>query len=256
MLRTIELSAPAEDNGPVPEPIIVLRNVTKVFGAQGRTQALADVSVQILPGQFVAVTGPSGSGKSTLLHVIGAIEKPTSGDVVVDGVTIAGLGERDLAHYRLVQVGFIFQAFHLIPSLTVAANVALPGLLRGGAPRRVWQRVHALLDAVSLSAQQDRLPHELSGGQQQRAAIARALVNDPPLILADEPTGNLDTATGDQVLDLLERLHREGKTLLLVTHDDAIARRAEQEIRIRDGRIESMESRDAEGGPQAASPWR
>jgi putative ABC transport system ATP-binding protein len=255
MLTAVEVSAPADDNVAVPPPFVVLRAVTKVFGSQGRTQALRGITLEIPKGRFIAITGPSGSGKSTLLHVIGAIEKATSGDVIVGDENLVALSENALARYRLVQVGFIFQAFHLIPSLTVAANVALPALLRGGPPRQVWARVAALLDSVGMSAQRDRLPHELSGGQQQRTAIARALVNDPPLILADEPTGNLDTATGEQVVELLQQLHTEGKTLLLVTHDAAIAARAEQEIRIRDGAIEPIEGHDTDLRTQAAGPW-
>jgi putative ABC transport system ATP-binding protein len=217
------------------------RAVTKVFpqGAD-RLNAVADVSFELEAGSFTAVTGPSGSGKSTLLHLLGGIEQLTSGEIWIGGLGLHALGDAALARYRLRQVGFIFQAFHLIPNLTIFNNVALPGLLAGASGPELNGRVHELLARVGIEGKGDRLPHELSGGQQQRAAIARALINDPALILADEPTGNLDSASGEAVLELLGELHDRGKSLIMVTHDAGIASSAQKQLRLRDGRLLPM----------------
>jgi putative ABC transport system ATP-binding protein len=219
-------------------PLVAARAVTKVFSEGGaELRAVSDVSFDLQAGTFAAITGPSGSGKSTLLHLLGGIEQITSGEIRVAGEDLHALPDAALARYRLRQVGFIFQAFHLIPNLTVFNNVALPGLLAGTPGAELTVRVHELLARVGIEGKGDRLPHELSGGQQQRAAIARALVNDPPFILADEPTGNLDSTAGEAVLQLLGELHDRGKTLLMVTHDAGIAGWAQQQLRMRDGRL-------------------
>jgi len=235
---------------PLTVPMIAVRGLTKVFpGGTADLSAVSEVSFDLEPGIFAAITGPSGSGKSTLLHLLGGIEKPTSGEIHVAGKEIQALGESELATFRLTQVGFIFQAFHLIPNLTIFNNVAMPGLLAGFASGPLRTRVMTLLETVGIRDKADRLPHELSGGQQQRAAIARALVNDPQVILADEPTGNLDSAAGEAVLQLLGELNDRGKTLLMVTHDPRIASWAGRQLRMRDGRLLTT----ADGGAAQAS---
>jgi len=235
---------------PLTVPMIAVRGLTKVFpGGTADLSAVSEVSFDLEPGIFAAITGPSGSGKSTLLHLLGGIEKPTSGEIHVAGKEIQALGESELATFRLTQVGFIFQAFHLIPNLTIFNNVAMPGLLAGVASGPLRTRVMTLLETVGIRDKADRLPHELSGGQQQRAAIARALVNDPQVILADEPTGNLDSAAGEAVLQLLGELNDRGKTLLMVTHDPRIASWAGRQLRMRDGRLLTT----ADGGAAQAS---
>jgi putative ABC transport system ATP-binding protein len=236
---------------PLTAPMVAVRDLTKLFpGGGADLRAVSDVSFDLEPGIFAAITGPSGSGKSTLLHLLGGIEKPTSGEIRVAGRAIQSLPDSELARFRLTQVGFIFQAFHLIPNLTIFNNVAMPGLLAGVESRPLGIRVMTLLETVGIRDKADRLPHELSGGQQQRAAIARALVNDPQVILADEPTGNLDSASGEAVLQLLGELNDRGKTLLMVTHDARIASWAGQQLRMRDGRLLTT----TEGGaPQASA---
>lgn len=236
---------------PLTAPMVAVRGLTKTFpGGSTDLTAVSEVSFDLEPGVFAAITGPSGSGKSTLLHLLGGIEKPTSGEIHVAGSAIQALGESALARYRLLQVGFIFQAFHLIPNLTIFNNVAMPGLLAGVEAGPLRKRVTTLLDTMGIRDKANRLPHELSGGQQQRAAIARALVNDPPVILADEPTGNLDSAAGEAVLQLLGELNDGGKTLLMVTHDARIASWAGRQLRMRDGRLLTT----TEGGAPHASP--
>ncbi len=223
---------------PLTAPMVAVHGLTKVFpGGGADLRAVSEVTFDLEPGVFAAITGPSGSGKSTLLHLLGGIEKPTSGEIDVAGAAIHSLGDAELARYRLTRVGFIFQAFHLIPNLTIFNNVAMPGLLAGVASSPLRARVMTLLETVSIRDKASRLPHELSGGQQQRAAIARALVNDPPVILADEPTGNLDSASGDAVLQLLGELNDRGKTLVMVTHDARIAGWAGRQLRMRDGHL-------------------
>jgi putative ABC transport system ATP-binding protein len=237
---------------PLTAPMVAAHGLTKLFPGGGvDLRAVSDVSFELEPGIFAAITGPSGSGKSTLLHLLGGIEKPTSGEIRVAGKAIQSLPDAELARFRLTQVGFIFQAFHLIPNLTIFNNVAMPGLLAGVESGPLRTRVMTLLETVGIRDKADRLPHELSGGQQQRAAIARALVNDPQVILADEPTGNLDSAAGEAVLQLLGELNDRGKTLLMVTHDARIASWAGRQLRMRDGRLLTT----TEGGaPQASAP--
>jgi len=205
--------------------------------AGGRPITILDeVTVAIPSKQFVAVVGPSGSGKSTLLALIAGLDAPTSGTIALDGIDLAGLDEDDRANLRLEKIGFVFQSFHLVPTLTALENVAVP-LELAGDPDPL-DRARALLDEVGLGARAAHYPIQLSGGEQQRVALARACARRPPILLADEPTGNLDTVTGRQVMDLLHRLHRErGSTLVLVTHDATLAALADRTITLRDGRI-------------------
>ncbi|HET7076170.1 MAG TPA: ABC transporter ATP-binding protein [Chloroflexia bacterium] len=198
---------------------------------------LNGVSLQIAPGEWVALTGPSGSGKSTLLGILAGLDTPTGGRICIDGVDITGMDERDLARIRNQKIGIVFQAFNLIPTLTAQENVEVPLYVRA-AHRQAPAQAREMLERVGLGARRGHRPHQLSGGEQQRVAIARALVTEPALLLADEPTGNLDSATGAQVLDLFARLRADlGVTLIMATHDPAIAARAGRELHIVDGRL-------------------
>jgi putative ABC transport system ATP-binding protein len=199
--------------------------------------ALKGIDEEISDGEYVAIMGPSGSGKSTLLNVLGCLDTPSSGRYCLAGEDVAGLSEVALAEVRLRRIGFIFQSFHLVPRLTALQNVELPMLFAGVAPAERRARAEVSLDAVGLAERVGHKPNELSGGQKQRVAIARSTVMDPGLLLADEPTGNLDSRSGGQVLDLLAALKAEGRTLLVVTHDPAVARRADRVLVLRDGEI-------------------
>jgi len=199
--------------------------------------ALAGLSLRVRRGEFLAVMGPSGSGKSTLLNILAGLERPTAGRVIVDGVDLAALDENGLARYRRGNVGIIFQAFNLLPRYRVIDNVAFPLLFAGVALDERRRRAAAVLDRLGMGPRASHRPSELSGGELQRTAIARALITDPALLLADEPTGNLDSANGEALLVLLAELHAKGQTIVLVTHDPAIAARAERVIRMRDGRL-------------------
>ena len=202
--------------------------------------AVEDLTLTIEEGEFAAVIGPSGSGKSTFLHLLGGLDRPTSGNVLVRGQRLAELSDDELADYRRTGVGFIFQFFNLVPTLTAAGNVELPMTLAGVPAAERRKKAAALLDRVGLAGRVRHRPGELSGGEQQRVAVARALVNDPPMILADEPTGNLDSKTSAEILELLRGL--EGKTVVIVTHDRALARDfASRTIRMLDGRVEADE---------------
>jgi putative ABC transport system ATP-binding protein len=222
-----------------PQPLAYLRDVVKTFEtAAGPFQALRGVSLDIYPSEFVAITGRSGSGKSTLINMLTGIDRPTSGELVVCGVPLATLSENRLAIWRGRNLGIVFQFFQLLPTLTVLDNVMLPmdfaGKYRG---REGERRAMALLEQVELAEHAHKLPAELSGGQQQRAAIARALANDPPLLVADEPTGNLDSTTAESVFRLFQRLASEGKTIVMVTHDERLARRTGRHVVLSDGRV-------------------
>jgi putative ABC transport system ATP-binding protein len=205
----------------------------------GETQvaALAGLSLDVRRGEFVAVMGPSGSGKSTLLNILAGLERPSGGRVVVDGVDLGSLDEEGLARYRRANVGMVFQAFNLLPRYRVIDNVAFPLLFAGVPVADRQRRAAAVLDRLGLSPRAGHRPSQLSGGEMQRTAIARALITDPALLLADEPTGNLDSANGAALLMLLDELHARGQTIVLVTHDAAIAARAQRIIQMRDGRI-------------------
>jgi putative ABC transport system ATP-binding protein len=214
---------------------VVVDRVSKAFDG-GRITALASVSLRLAPGEFVSLTGPSGSGKSTLLNLIGALDRPDSGAISVDGEELAGV---DTAAYRAETVGFVFQFHHLIPTISALDNVQVPMLGRRAGSRVVQQeKARALLADVGLAARTRAVPATLSGGERQRVALARALANDPRLLLADEPTGSLDSETGAQVLALLQRLRAErGMTVLLVTNDEDVARSADRTLRLRDGAV-------------------
>jgi putative ABC transport system ATP-binding protein len=199
--------------------------------------ALRAINEEIADGEYVAIMGPSGSGKSTLLNVIGCLDSPTRGRYLLDGEDVAGLSDEVLADIRLRRIGFIFQSFHLIPRLSARDNVALPLVFAGVAPAQRRARAEQALESVGLADRAGHRPSELSGGQKQRVAIARATIMGPKLLLADEPTGNLDSRSGAQVLDVLGGLNREDKTLLVVTHDPAVARRADRVLVLRDGEI-------------------
>lgn len=220
------------------EFLIDVRSATRIYTMGARTlYALRNVSVQVERGEFVAVVGPSGSGKSTLLNLVGGIDKPTGGEIWVDGARIDTLDENALAIWRRNHIGIVFQFFQLLPTLTALENVTLPLELRGDAARGRRARAEAMLERVGLGARMTQLPSELSGGEQQRVAIARALVNDPPILLADEPTGNLDSANAEGIFTLLRELADAGKTILLITHEANLARAAQRTIQMRDGEI-------------------
>ena len=217
--------------------MIRVRDLVMRLDGGGRPVTILDgVSLDVAAGEVVAVTGPSGSGKSTLLGLIAGLDTPSAGSIAVDGVEVTGLGEAALARFRRRTLGFVFQSYHLIPTLTAVENVAVPLELAGVAAPLAAAR--SRLGEVGLAARADHYPLQLSGGEQQRVAIARAIALTPPLLLADEPTGNLDSATGAQIVDLLLGLNRERRsTLLLVTHDPALAGRAGRAIALRDGRV-------------------
>jgi ABC-type lipoprotein export system ATPase subunit len=219
--------------------LIYLQDVVKVYETDaGDVPVLKDITLQVRRGEFVSVVGPSGSGKSTLLNMVTGIDRPTEGEVFVGGAGVHGMSENQLAHWRGRNVGIIFQFFQLLPTLTVLENVVLPMDFCHLYPRRERKgRALRLLEQVGIADQAHKLPSALSGGQQQRAAIARALANDPPVIVADEPTGNLDTATADEVFRLFEGLANGGKTLLMVTHDQRMSRRSGRVLHLLDGRI-------------------
>ncbi len=222
---------------PMSEPIIRTQHLSKVYHRGGQViTVLRDINLTVHTSEFVALMGPSGSGKSTLLNLIAGIDKPSSGTIEVGGVDIATLGERALADWRAANVGFIFQFYNLMPVLTAFENVELPLLLTGLSRRERHRHVEAALEMVSLTDRMDHRPNELSGGQQQRVAIARALVTDPTLIVADEPTGDLDRQTGEDILVLLDELHRDlGKTIVMVTHDPKAAARASRQVELEKG---------------------
>jgi putative ABC transport system ATP-binding protein len=227
-------SADAGVDGP---PLVAIRGLQKVYvrGEQA-VPVLLGIDLDIARGDFVSLMGPSGSGKSTLLNLVAGIDKPTGGSIVVDGVDIADLGDADLAAWRAAHVGFIFQFYNLMPVLDAFENVELPLLLTRLSRRERREHVDAALAMVGLSDRADHYPNELSGGQQQRVAIARALISDPTLVVADEPTGDLDRATGGEILDLMDRLNAElGKTIVMVTHDPRAAARARRMVHLEKG---------------------
>jgi putative ABC transport system ATP-binding protein len=234
---------PATRAAPVPssmnKPLMIeLDQVTKQFDGKRRVVALDHVTLSIDAGEMVSIIGPSGSGKSTLLNLIGGLDRPTSGTVSVDGATLGGLSDDELAKVRRDKIGFIFQFFNLLPTLTCLENVGLPLHLRGWPRRKVEERARELLTMVQLGHRLSHMPDELSGGERQRVAIARALSVYPPVLLADEPTGNLDSRTGEEILRLVRDLHaRLGATVIIVTHDMKVAESCTRTIALRDGLV-------------------
>jgi putative ABC transport system ATP-binding protein len=227
----------ASANGGAAAPLIRIRGLSKAYvRGEQFIPVLQGLDLDVGAGEFVALMGPSGSGKSTLLNLVAGIDKPSGGSIIVGGIDIATLSEGELADWRAAHVGFIFQFYNLMPVLTAFENVELPLLLTGLSRRERKAHVEVALDMVRLTDRMDHYPNELSGGQQQRVAIARALVTDPTLIVADEPTGDLDRVTGGEVLDLLDDLHRQlGKTIVMVTHDPKAAERAERMVHLEKG---------------------
>jgi putative ABC transport system ATP-binding protein len=222
------------------QPLLDLHNVHKRYGSGGTMVSAVDgVSLTIREGEFVVVAGPSGSGKTTLLQLIGALDRPSEGEILFEGENLREMGDNALATLRRETLGFVFQQFNLIPTLTARQNVEAAMPDRKTANRRAHAQV--LLERVGLGHRLDNLPTQLSGGEQQRVAIARALANNPRLLLADEPTGNLDSATGEQIMELLTGLHDEGLTVVLITHDPSIAGGAKRQVRMRDGQLAEPE---------------
>lgn len=219
--------------------IVRLKDVSMAYGSDGaRTYALRGVSLDIQAGEYVGITGESGAGKSTLLTILGGLQVPTGGSVRIRGTDLSSLTADGLADFRRETIGFVFQSCHLLPYLTARENVMVPLAPEGSAAARKSSLADELLGSVGLSGKGDRLPSQLSGGECQRVAIARALVHDPPILLADEPTGNLDSRTGEQILDLFSGLHGRGKTVLMVTHNRANLSRATRSVHLRDGGVE------------------
>ncbi len=222
-------------------PVIQFKNVSRVYGDPNNegtmVKALDGVSFEVKKGEFVAITGPSGSGKSTLLHLIGLLDKPTTGEILVDGEQADKLSDVKLAKLRNKKIGFVFQQFNLLKKTSALKNVELPLAYSGIRGKKREEMAKKELNSVGLGDRLNNSPAQLSGGQQQRVAIARALVTNPSLLLADEPTGNLDSKTGQEILELFENLHKSGVTIVMVTHDPNIAKRAKRQIVIKDGRV-------------------
>ncbi|MEM5853095.1 MAG: ABC transporter ATP-binding protein [Candidatus Aenigmatarchaeota archaeon] len=224
------------------KPTVELKNVSKIYKMdEVEVVALKDVNLKIMEKEFVAIIGPSGSGKSTLLHLIGLLDKPTSGKVFLDGIDTSKLKDKQLARLRGEKIGFVFQFFNLYPTLTALENVELPMIIAEKNKKESEKRAIELLKKVGLEKRADHLPSQLSGGERQRVAIARALANDPALILADEPTGNLDSKSGEEIMKIFDKLKEDGKTIVMVTHEMNIARYAERIIYLKDGRIIKVE---------------
>lgn len=220
------------------ESLVAFQNIYKIYyRIEDEVHALDGVSFSIAPGEFIAIVGPSGSGKSTLMNILGCLDTPTSGEYLLNGKNVAGMSERALTEIRNREIGFVFQSFNLIPGLDALENVELPLLYRGMPREERRQLAAAALEEVGLSGRFHHKPAQMSGGQQQRVAIARAIAARPPIILADEPTGNLDSKSGDSIMDILKQLNAEGKTIILITHDGHIADTARRRIRIQDGRM-------------------
>jgi putative ABC transport system ATP-binding protein len=219
-------------------PIIAMSDVTKVYDtSKVKVQALHPTNFIVEEGELVSIVGPSGSGKSTLMNLVGCLDRPTEGDYLLEGRPVSSLEPDELADIRNKKIGFVFQNFNLLHYATAAENVELPMIFAGESARRRKERVAKLLEEVGLSDRADHRPAELSGGQMQRVAIARSLANEPSILLADEPTGNLDTTSGEEIIQIFEKLHEKGHTILMVTHNPEISERTERTVSLRDGRI-------------------
>jgi len=231
-----------------PVPILELSGVEKVYGSvQNPLRVLAEIDLRVDEGEYVAVIGPSGSGKSTLLNILGCLDSPTRGSYRIEGEDVARLDDGALSRVRNARIGFVFQSFQLVSHLTVQENVELPLFYARSRAGERRKRARELIERVGLGDRAGHLPAQLSGGERQRTAIARALANEPALLLADEPTGNLDTATSQEIMELFHALHRRGGTLVLITHDPGIAANAPRRVALRDGRIESDSGKPACG---------
>lgn len=221
--------------------VLQTKDITKEYKMGGVVvKALQGVSLSIHDGEFVAIIGPSGSGKSTLMHIIGCLDIPTSGEVLLDGHQVGKMNERSLAEIRNKKIGFVFQSFNLLPKTSAIENVALPLLYNGTSEEDSQRLAKEALSMVGLGERLDHHPNQLSGGQQQRVAIARALVTNPTIILGDEPTGNLDSKSGKEVMEIFHSLHHQGKTIVLITHDPKVAQQAERSIWLQDGQIKKV----------------
>jgi len=222
------------------EPVVEARRVTRLFPmAAGPIAALRDVSLRVDAGEYVAISGPSGCGKSTLLHLVGCVDQPTSGEILFEDRDVAVLSEAERSRIRLMRIGFVFQRFFLLPMLTARENIELPQAEAGAAAADRRARTRELLEYVGLADRADHLPSQLSGGEMQRVAIARALANRPALLVADEPTGELDEQTGEQVADVFDRVHADGTAILVVTHNPALAARASRRVTMKSGSLVS-----------------
>src|SRR6266705_4098505 len=235
--------------------LVELRNVSKIYHLGGEEiRALDDLSLDIQEGEFISIIGPSGSGKSTLMHILGCLDSPTSGTIKLDGTMIHDASPRELARIRNRKIGFVFQFFNLLPKLNVLQNVELPMIYSGLPARKRRERALEALKMVEMENRARHRPMQLSGGQQQRAAIARALVNNPTIVFGDEPTGNLDSHTGELILELFRKLSKEGRTIVLVTHDPEIAAVTPRRIEIRDGKIAVRSDLTLAGSDRAVRP--
>ncbi len=218
------------------DEVIVTKDLSKTYGrGELQVQALRSTNIKILKGEYIAVIGPSGSGKSTFMNLLGCLDKPSSGKLYIDNNDVSTLSENQLARIRREKIGFVFQKYNLIPTLTAQENVALSMGFAGVSSKERLQRATQLLDLVGLLHRQNHKPSELSGGEQQRVAIARALANNPSIILADEPTGNVDSTSGSKIMDILETINKKGETVIIVTHDPLIAKRTKRILQIKDG---------------------
>ena len=227
--------------------LVDLRNIYKIYGeGESEIHALDGMSLEVHEHEFVAIVGASGSGKSTCMNIIGCLDTPTSGEYFLNGTDVSTMNEKELAHIRNREIGFIFQQYNLIPKLTVLENVELPLIYRGISASERKKKAREALKRVGLSNRENKFPNQLSGGQQQRVSIARALAGNPPVILADEPTGALDSKTGKEVLEFLKELNRDGTTIILITHDNSIAEQTKRIVRISDGKIISDEVKEAQ----------
>jgi putative ABC transport system ATP-binding protein len=230
-------------------PILELKQVWKTYEmGEEKIHALRDFTIQIHENDYMSIIGPSGSGKSTLLHMLGLLDVPTQGEVLIDQKDISGMSSDELAMVRGRKIGFVFQVFNLVPSLTALENVALPMMIQGVSKAAREKKAAEILTRLKMGDRLRHLPSELSGGQRQRVAMARALVNDPELILADEPTGNLDSKTGEEVIEMFDQLHKEGRTIVVVTHDLEVAKHADERVFIRDGTVIEWTKGHKEGG--------